>query len=162
MKKKTLPLDVSALLVYLVIVVVFVDIVFVVVVIIIVVVVVIVFDAIAIVVCNADIQHLQSNPSSSSAASQCQSGPSCLFADAASRPILQFFLFVSVCFLAFVSFAESDASIHPRSSVVFFSLLIPLVLDKELECSVTQHLVRVPNLYNTVEEPDYPTPCELG
>ena len=42
------------------IVVVFVDIVFVVVVIIIVVVVVIVFDAIAVVVCNADIQHLQS------------------------------------------------------------------------------------------------------
>ena len=42
------------------IVVVFVDIVFVVVVITIVVVVVIVFDAIAVVVCNADIQHLQS------------------------------------------------------------------------------------------------------
>ena len=81
------------------IVVVFVDIVFVVVVIIIV--VVIVFDAIAVVVCNADIQHLQSNPSSSAAASQCQSGPGCLFADAASRTILQFFLFVSFCFCIF-------------------------------------------------------------
>ena len=83
------------------IVVVFVDIVFVVVVIVIVVAVVIVFDAIAVVVCNADIQHLQSNPSSSAAASQCQSGPGCLFADAASRTILQFFLFVCFCFFAF-------------------------------------------------------------